>query len=320
MLTPKVFETLQWSRNNAHCENWQRSYSLLHEHYISLKMAPVDHTTEVAHKVQLKSPSPDFEMATLEEEMPKQLEVEAPGAEGGEKKTLETEQSPTPESIPDPSIPAGEYYSNAAADYSDVPDLPTPDIPKQQRKHKRGGRKQRQNEQQSAQDFRDTQEPMDEENEEFERQEGRGPPTLPKLKHRPTNARRETGIKTFNLKRAESSGGRPFGISVENGDNDLEEVKKETKPKSKSKSKPPTKPKNKGKRKVKCEKCGRKSKKKEAEENWESEDSSDEESEEEEEGEKPKAQKPMSIRLDLNLELEIFLRAKIKGDVTITFL
>jgi hypothetical protein len=30
--------------------------------------------------------------------------------------------------------------------------------------------------------------------------------------------------------------------------------------------------------------------------------------------------KPVSIRLDLNLELEIFLRAKIKGDITITFL
>lgn len=275
-------------------------------------MPSIDHTTEVAHKVQLKSPSPDFEMATLEEEMPRQLEVEA--SEQGEEKATENQRPPTPDSIPDPRIPAGEYYSNEAADYSDVPDLPTPDIPKQQRKHRRGGRKQRQNEQQSAQDFRDTQGPDDEENEEFERQEGRGNPPLPKLKHRPTAARRETGIKTFNLKRAESSGGRPFGISVENGDNDLEEAKQ-----AKPKPKTTTKPKNKAKRKVKCEKCGRKSKKKEAEENWESRESSDEESEEEEE-EKPKAQKPMSIRLDLNLELEIFLRAKIKGDVTITFL
>jgi len=48
------------------------------------------------------------------------------------------------------------------------------------------------------------------------------------------------------------------------------------------------------------------------------EDTESEESEEsEEEGEKK--QKPMSIRLDLNLVIEIFLKAKIQGDVTITF-
>ncbi|CAG8972352.1 hypothetical protein HYALB_00005020 [Hymenoscyphus albidus] len=293
-------------------------------------MPQINSTTEMATRVQLKgpspTPSPDFEIATLEEQMPKQLEVKAQGLDEkeDERKIREIQPPPTPDpSVTDPSIPAGEYYSNAAADYSDVPELPTPDIPKQQRKHRRGGRKQRQTEQQAAQDFPDSQGPEDEENEEFERQEGRGNITLPKLKRRPTNMRRETGIRAFNLKRADSSGGRPFGVSLQKGDNDLEETKQT---KSKSKTKTTTKPKNKAKRKVKCETCGRKSKREE-EENWESQDSSDEESEEEKEvkkepkeEEKPKAQKPMSIRLDLNLELEIFLRAKIKGDVTVTFL
>lgn len=37
-------------------------------------------------------------------------------------------------------------------------------------------------------------------------------------------------------------------------------------------------------------------------------------------GQGSKKAKPFSIRLDLNLELEILLRAKIKGEVTITFL
>jgi hypothetical protein len=97
----------------------------------------------------------------------------------------------------------------------------------------------------------------------------------------------ETGIRAFNLKRAESSGGRPFGISVD-------------RPKSKSKPKKQKKQKKK------------KSKK-------QSDSSEDEESEEESEDDSEK-RKPLSIRLDLNLELEIFLRAKVKGDITITFL
>ena len=34
----------------------------------------------------------------------------------------------------------------------------------------------------------------------------------------------------------------------------------------------------------------------------------------------PEEKKPVQIRLDLNLMIEVFLRAKIQGDVTITFL
>ncbi|KFY07997.1 hypothetical protein V492_06627 [Pseudogymnoascus sp. VKM F-4246] len=39
-----------------------------------------------------------------------------------------------------------------------------------------------------------------------------------------------------------------------------------------------------------------------------------------EEGEKTEKPKPISIRLDINLEIEVFLKAKVQGDVTITFL
>lgn len=38
------------------------------------------------------------------------------------------------------------------------------------------------------------------------------------------------------------------------------------------------------------------------------------------EGEKAEKPKPVSIRLDINLEIEVFFKAAIKGDVTITFL
>lgn len=39
-----------------------------------------------------------------------------------------------------------------------------------------------------------------------------------------------------------------------------------------------------------------------------------------EEGEKAEKPKPVSIRLDINLEIEVFLKAKVQGDITITFL
>jgi len=94
----------------------------------------------------------------------------------------------------------------------------------------------------------------------------------------------ETGVRSFNLKRATGSGtGRPFGVTVEGE-------------KANGGSK-----KSKGKKKSKKE----------------TEDDGDGASEE---GAKSEKQRPFAIRLDLNLELEIFLRAKIKGDVTITFL
>ncbi|KFY05271.1 hypothetical protein V491_09168, partial [Pseudogymnoascus sp. VKM F-3775] len=46
----------------------------------------------------------------------------------------------------------------------------------------------------------------------------------------------------------------------------------------------------------------------------------DEKEEKEEKEGKEEKNKPISIRLDINLEVEVFLKTAIKGDVTITFL
>ncbi|PMD14483.1 hypothetical protein NA56DRAFT_650808 [Hyaloscypha hepaticicola] len=98
----------------------------------------------------------------------------------------------------------------------------------------------------------------------------------------------ETGIRAFNLKRAAESAGRPVSVRAE---------KKKSKKKEKEKAK--------------------KKKKKREPEVDETDESSSDEDEEEETEKKPAG---MAIRLDLNLIVEIFLKAKIQGDVTITFL
>lgn len=99
----------------------------------------------------------------------------------------------------------------------------------------------------------------------------------------------QTGIRAFNMKRAAGSGGRPIGVRSTSGKKEKKSKSKESKKKKKKKG-----------RKVES-----------SEEETESEESEEEEEE--------KKQKPMSIRLDLNLVIEIFLKAKIQGDVTITF-
>jgi hypothetical protein len=97
----------------------------------------------------------------------------------------------------------------------------------------------------------------------------------------------ETGIRAFNLKKAASSGSRPVGVRTAS---ESKKSKKKSAKKKKKKAKPEVK-----------------------------EESEEESSSEEEEDGEPET-KPMSIRLDLNLVIEIFLKAKIQGDVTITFL
>ncbi|TAQ83840.1 hypothetical protein B7494_g7836 [Chlorociboria aeruginascens] len=100
--------------------------------------------------------------------------------------------------------------------------------------------------------------------------------------------RSRTGISGFNVKKGPSSNGRPFGITLEKPQGNTKASKKHGAA---------------------------------AHENSHLEAGGGEvEEEEEEKVDEPEARKPMSIRLDLNLELEIFLRAKIKGDITITFL
>ncbi|KAH8586765.1 hypothetical protein B0O99DRAFT_695175 [Bisporella sp. PMI_857] len=103
-----------------------------------------------------------------------------------------------------------------------------------------------------------------------------------------------SGAGLFNLKRGNKPG-PPIGVYVDRPDE----------PKSK-----------KSKKKKKSKRKSKKSKSAQGEES--SSSSSSGSSDEEEEEEKPR--KPVQIRLDLNLDLEILFKAKIKGDVTITFL
>jgi len=141
--------------------------------------------------------------------------------------------------------------------------------------------------------------------EELQKARSSRAPSAKKDKTREKSKKRDTGIKAFNMKRAESSGGRPMGITIE-------------RPKAPGKSKGKQKAKKKGKATKKAEKKAEKEEGAEKDgENDEDYEDEDEESETETETE---TRKPVSIRLDLNLEVEIFLRAKIKGDVTITFL
>jgi hypothetical protein len=111
-------------------------------------------------------------------------------------------------------------------------------------------------------------------------------------KIRPKSSPFRSGISSFGVKRTKS--GPPIGVHVDRGDE----------PKAQRKA-------AKTKSTRKCEKC----KSGDVEDDAESAESV----EEEEEKEEP-PRKPVQIRLDLNLELEILLRAKIKGDITITFL
>ena len=93
----------------------------------------------------------------------------------------------------------------------------------------------------------------------------------------------ETGIRAFNLKKAKASGGQPVKIRSQ---------------------------------KVKARKSKKQKKKDKKRAALDESDDSEESSSDEDEG-KPDE---LSIRLGLNLVVEIFLKAKIKGDVTITFL
>lgn len=239
-------------------------------------------------------------MSNNSDKSPKPTEMES------EKVGKETEdKGPLPLSI------------DASSDYSDVVP-PGDEQTSQKRRHQRGGRRKKsEGNLQSTLEGRipwserngrlkpeygsqvDQQDEADEvpdsknhdEDSELERAARSSPKSRPKgeqTKSDGSSKSFQTGVRAFNLKKAESSGGRPFGLSVEQ-------------PKSKGKSKEE-----------------KKTKKKKKETNKSRSRSSDESEESEDDEEEPR--KPLSIRLDLNLELEIFLRAKVKGDITITFL
>jgi hypothetical protein len=206
------------------------------------------------------------------------------------------------------ALPTPPRSSNASADYSDAAsvDSQNPSVPR--RRHPRGGRKKRNKKggrlqsvsefevplsnNQSSQDA-DVQPTVEEDahEEAYDAEELRKAKSSRSEKQRSpraTTTTADTGVRAFNLAKAQSSGGRPFGLTIE----------RERSPGAKVKGKK-AQGENRGTDKTGDREGGR---------------------EEEDQGRDIETRKPVSIRLDLNLEVEIFLRAKIKGDVTITFL
>jgi hypothetical protein len=229
--------------------------------------------------------------------------------------------------VPDNEAPPSQNGDDASSDYSDVASVDSQNPTSPRRRHQRGGRKGRRKQGrklQSVSEFAvpsptgsETQDQAtqtgtdskvgsgaeDYDEEELQKARSSRAPSAKKDKTREKSKKRDTGVKAFNMKRAESSGGRPMGITIE-------------RPKAPGKSKGKQKGKKKGKATKKAEKKAEKGEEKDGEND---EDYEDEDEDEETETE-TETRKPVSIRLDLNLEVEIFLRAKIKGDVTITFL
>jgi len=182
-------------------------------------------------------------------------------------------------------------------DYSDVASVHSEDEASDRRKYPRGGRKKATTKSRippvpESQIARDPEHREELKAGETETQQGPCPECA--ARKQKTEAEKkptpfETGIRAFNLKKAASSGGRPVGVRTTSSES-KKSKKKSAKKKTTKKKKPEP----------------------EVKESESEEESSSEEEEEE--------RKPMSIKLDLNLVIEIFLKAKIQGDVTITFL
>lgn len=203
------------------------------------------------------------------------------------------------------AIPASPVVLADEHDYSDAASVDS-QHPRPQRRYQRGGRKEKQQstrdtpaccgceihcksipeESDALQDEQLEEEEAEQAAEDYDQQELRNARSSRKAsgERRKTAGRRDTGFGKFNVKRAEQSGGRPFGLSVERPESSNKAEKKapkKTRPKAQS-----------------------------------DENNGDEE----EDGEEEEKRQPVAIRLDLNLELEIFLRAKVKGSIEITFL
>jgi len=230
--------------------------------------------------------------------------------------------------------PPQSHHSQHHSDEEDYSDAPSPDSqqPQLQRRRSRGGRKPKQlgrsaqhlqsvseieiprshpQPQEEEQDF------IDDESEEEEAPispllappEGRNRDNeydedalskargtrkqVKKIPPRPPARPKPTGISALKVERPRGGGRKPpIAVSVERpGEN------------TKSKSK------------IKGGNNGRQTK---PVEETVSHDIADDENDEEEQ--EPEESRPVRIRLDLNLELDILFKAKIKGDVTITFL
>lgn len=213
------------------------------------------------------------------------------------------------ETSSDQHLPTPPRSSNAPSDYSDAASVDSQNLTSPRRRHQRGGRiwRKRKNKGGKLQSVSERElsrdnEPQEQEIqadmdstegmrllEDYDAQElhkAKSSRPTPPTKERPPGEapKAGTGISTFNLARAKSSGGPPLGITIE-------------------------RPKSTGKGKEKGDE------KTDEKPNGESGDAAEKDGETETE-----TRHPVSIRLDINLEVEVFLRAKIKGDVTITFL
>lgn len=238
-----------------------------------------------------------------------------PAEDGGHQTTERTLPDRSRQEYSKAEPPTPPTSINADCDYSDVASVDSQNSRSPRRRYRRGGRRGRKGGKlQSVSEFElpkdapseqqvgvtDTESkeeaPLHEDYDAEELRRARSSrPSNSNTKRSPKTAKKsDTGIRAFNMTRAESSGGkRPVGITIE-------------RPKSTGK------PKGKGKDKAK-----KKEKKKMDTTPVDEDEREDDENDGETETE---TRNPVSIRFDLNLEVEIFLRAKIKGEVTVTFL
>jgi hypothetical protein len=225
----------------------------------------------------------------------------------------EDEQAAAQRSMPsNHQLPTPPRSSNASYDHSDAASMDSQNTASSRRRHQRGGRKKKKKKGgklQSVSEFElpkggqlqeqetptgvqsGDQMPCPDDYDAEELQKARLSRPAGSNKERPPGnaAKAGTGIRAFNIARAEDFGGRqPVGITIECPSKDKSKGTGKEKENKKAGERPGGK-------------CGGEG--------------------EEQDGEpETERRNPVSIRLDLNLEIEIFLRAKIKGDVTITFL
>ncbi|KAH7403829.1 hypothetical protein BKA64DRAFT_461166 [Cadophora sp. MPI-SDFR-AT-0126] len=204
--------------------------------------------------------------------------------------------------------PAHREADESANEYSDLASIHSDNETKHRRKHKRGGRK-TSYEEPTPDETAGLLGPEDGKNDEVDNPDEDDICQYCSRKTKPVKAERqprrriqepfETGIRAFNVRKAAGSR-RPVAVRA-------------TSDKKKAKS-PAEKPAAKRTSSSKSDDAGY---------NSQSQGVSSETAEEAEVSEEPDEEapgKPMSIRLDLDLMIEVFLKAKIKGEVTVTFL
>ncbi|KAH6699863.1 hypothetical protein BKA61DRAFT_208618 [Leptodontidium sp. MPI-SDFR-AT-0119] len=193
------------------------------------------------------------------------------------------------------------HRDESADEYSDLASVHSDTAPKRRRKHQRGGRKAGYEEptpEETAGLLRPEDSPDHEQNDQDEGD------TCQYCARKSQPRRKiaepfETGIRAFNVRKA-AGVKRPVAVRTTS---------------DKKKSKPPAaKPVVKRAQSSKTDDPGYES---QSQKSGPKNENEDEESEEQDDA---AGAKPMSIRLDLDLMIEVFLKAKIKGEVTITFL